>query len=69
MTTTATGVLRLAPRLKGRVAVIHPLFWGLCESRDGVLHVTVESVFAGVQRDKASPGDQVQTAEGDWITK
>jgi uncharacterized protein YdbL (DUF1318 family) len=29
----------------------------------------VESVFAGVQRDKASPGDKVQDAAGTWMTK
>jgi uncharacterized protein YdbL (DUF1318 family) len=30
---------------------------------------TVEGVFAGVQRDKASPGDKVQDAAGNWLTK
>ena len=30
---------------------------------------TVESVFAGVQRDKASPGDKIQDAAGKWLTK
>jgi uncharacterized protein YdbL (DUF1318 family) len=30
---------------------------------------TVESVFSGVQRDKASPGDKVQGAAGNWTTK
>ena len=30
---------------------------------------TVEEVFAGVQRDKAASGDQIQTPEGDWVAK
>jgi len=30
---------------------------------------TVESVFAGVQRDKASPGDKIQDAAGNWMAK
>ena len=30
---------------------------------------TVESVFAGVQRDKANAGDKVQDAGGNWMTK
>lgn len=30
---------------------------------------TVEGVFAGVQRDKASPGDKVQDASGNWASK
>jgi uncharacterized protein YdbL (DUF1318 family) len=30
---------------------------------------TVESVFAGVQRDKASSGEKVQDVSGEWVTK
>jgi uncharacterized protein len=30
---------------------------------------TVEGVFAGVQLDKANPGDKVQDAAGNWLTK
>jgi uncharacterized protein YdbL (DUF1318 family) len=30
---------------------------------------TVEGVFAGVQRDKAGPGDKVQDPSGNWMTK
>ena len=30
---------------------------------------TVESVFAGVQRDKASAGEKIQDADGNWTTK
>jgi hypothetical protein len=30
---------------------------------------TIESVFAQVQRDKAGPGEQVQTEDGRWISK
>jgi uncharacterized protein len=30
---------------------------------------TVEGVFAGVQRDKANPGDKIQDAAGNWLTK
>ena len=30
---------------------------------------TVESVFAGVQRDKASSGDKIQDAAGNWTAK
>jgi uncharacterized protein YdbL (DUF1318 family) len=30
---------------------------------------TVESVFAGVQRDKASPGDKIQDPAGNWKAK
>ena len=29
----------------------------------------VEGVFAGVQRDKATVGEKVQDAAGNWITK
>ena len=29
----------------------------------------VEQAFAQVQRDKANPGDKIQTPEGQWITK
>jgi hypothetical protein len=32
---------------------------------DGAL-ATVEKVFAGVQRDKAEPGEKVQDADGHW---
>ena len=35
---------------------------------DGVL-ATVEGVFAGVQRDKAVPGEKIQDVSGEWITK
>lgn len=31
--------------------------------------VTVESVFAGVQRDKAEPGEKIQSPSGSWMTK
>ncbi len=30
---------------------------------------TIEKVFAQVQRDKASPGDKIQTEDGQWTTK
>jgi uncharacterized protein len=30
---------------------------------------TIESVFAQVQRDKADPGDQIQTPDGAWASK
>ncbi len=30
---------------------------------------TIESVFAQVQRDKADPGDQIQTEDGRWVAK
>ena len=30
---------------------------------------TIEKVFAQVQRDKASPGDKIQTEDGNWVTK
>lgn len=30
---------------------------------------TIEKVFAQVQRDKASPGDKIQTEDGRWVTK
>ncbi len=30
---------------------------------------TVESVFAGVQRDKAAAGEKIQSPSGEWITK
>ena len=30
---------------------------------------TIEAVFAQVQRDKAGPGDQIQTEDGRWVTK
>ena len=30
---------------------------------------TVETVFAQVQRDKASPGDKIQDADGNWVAK
>ncbi|MBF0485840.1 MAG: DUF1318 domain-containing protein [Candidatus Omnitrophica bacterium] len=30
---------------------------------------TVEGVFAGVQRDKASSGEKIQDAGGNWVTK
>jgi uncharacterized protein len=30
---------------------------------------TVEKVFAGVQRERASAGDKVQDEQGEWITK
>lgn len=29
----------------------------------------VQQAFASVKRDKAKPGDYIQTAEGDWIQK
>ena len=30
---------------------------------------SIENVFAQVQRDKAAPGDKIQTEDGAWITK
>ena len=30
---------------------------------------TVEGVFAGVQREKASPGEKIQDVSGTWVTK
>ena len=30
---------------------------------------TIEKVFGQVQRDKASPGDKIQGADGQWVTK
>ena len=30
---------------------------------------TIEKVFAQVQRDKASPGDKIQTEDGNWTVK
>ena len=30
---------------------------------------TVEKVFAGVQRDKASAGEKIQDASGQWTAK
>ncbi len=30
---------------------------------------TIEKVFAQVQRDKASPGDKIQTEDGKWVVK
>ena len=30
---------------------------------------TIEKVFAQVQRDKASPGDKIQTEDGAWVVK
>ncbi|HLD70053.1 MAG TPA: YdbL family protein [Candidatus Omnitrophota bacterium] len=30
---------------------------------------TIEKVFAQVQRDKANPGDKIQTEDGAWVTK
>ncbi len=30
---------------------------------------TIESVFAQVQRDKAEPGEQIQTEDGRWVAK
>ena len=30
---------------------------------------TIEKVFAQVQRDKAGPGDKIQTEDGRWVTK
>lgn len=30
---------------------------------------TIEKVFAGVQRDKAKPGEKIQADSGQWVTK
>jgi uncharacterized protein YdbL (DUF1318 family) len=30
---------------------------------------TVESIFAGVQRDKAAAGEKIQDPRGSWVTK
>lgn len=30
---------------------------------------TIEKVFAEVQRDKAKPGEKIQDANGQWVTK
>ena len=39
------GVLRLHPRLRGKLAVIHPLWWGLAEVGDDEISLRIERVF------------------------
>lgn len=44
------GMLRLLPSLSGRVAVVHPWFWGQAEtSAEGCLDLIVSRVFADKQ--------------------
>jgi len=44
--TPEDGTLRLDPQLEGKVAVIHPLWWGIADSADGQITLTIERVFS-----------------------
>jgi hypothetical protein len=43
----AEQVLRLSPQLLGRVAVVHPLFWGLADRDGGRVTLRVVRTFGG----------------------
>jgi len=45
--TPADGCLRLNPCLAGKLAVVHPLWWGLAEVSDESISLKVERVFTG----------------------
>jgi len=43
--TPASGLLRLNPLISGRLAVLHPLWWGIAEVSDDSVDLTVRQVF------------------------
>ena len=44
--TPEDGALRLNPQLRGTVAVVHPLWWGLAEVSDNEITLKIERVFS-----------------------
>ena len=39
------ALLRLNPQFAGKMAVVHPLWWGIAEARDGKITLRIERVF------------------------
>jgi len=43
--TPESGLLRLNPLISGRLAVLHPLWWGIAETNDDSVGLTIRQVF------------------------
>ncbi len=66
------SLLRLAPKIDGALALVHPLFWARAEKQNGRCRITVRDVFAReaiyVQTiEKAAPAEDPEHYERDEI--